>query len=73
VVTLDVEPLLARPVHLIAGMILPKYEAGVAAINLLLQCVGVGDQSDIPEEIVMPESRFVMYGKALGWLPSELK
>lgn len=64
VVTLDEQPFLARPPRLMSGMLLPKYEAGVAAINLLLQCIGAGEQSDIPEEIVMPESRFVIYGKA---------
>jgi DNA-binding LacI/PurR family transcriptional regulator len=63
VLTLDVEPLLDRPPYLIGGMVLPKYEAGVAAINLLLQCIGAGDLSSIPEEIVMPESRLVMYHK----------
>jgi LacI family transcriptional regulator len=63
VVTLDIEPLLAKPLHLIGGMVLPKYEAGVAAVNMLLGCIGIGEPGEIPEEMVMPESRFIMHGK----------
>lgn len=63
ILALDEERHFPRPGRVLGGMRLPKYQAGAAALQLLLKYIerqATQGENDLPREIVLPSAEFYM-------------